>query len=58
VTVDPKNKDAFERALSGCIFACVGEVTKKKNFVVASGTEIISARIADLKESYKKTLRW
>ncbi len=44
--------------LSGCVFACIGEVTEKRNFVVTGGTEIIDAPIEEMKESYKKTLRW
>lgn len=58
VTIDPKNRKDFEEIFSGCVFACLGEVTKKRNFVVTGGTEIIDAPIEEMKESYKKTLRW
>jgi phosphoribosylformylglycinamidine (FGAM) synthase-like enzyme len=59
VTVDPARRDAFEKMLSGCVFACVGEVTDGGNLVVTDGgDELANASLSDLKESYKKTLRW
>jgi phosphoribosylformylglycinamidine synthase II len=59
VTVDPAKRDAFEKMLSECVFACVGEVTGGGNLVMTGGRgELVNASLSDLKESYKKTLRW
>ena len=54
-TVSPCNRAAFEAALAGCIFACVGKVTSdgKVKFTGADGCEVA---VDTLVKSYKSTL--
>jgi phosphoribosylformylglycinamidine synthase len=62
VTVDPSKKEEFEKCFRNHLFptTCtqIGRVSDDSRFVVtAVGKEIINAGVADLTESYKKTLR-
>lgn len=59
VTVSPKNRERFEESVPGPL-ACVGEVTKEKNFTVRGlgGKVIIKTDIQDLREAWKRTLAW
>jgi phosphoribosylformylglycinamidine synthase len=60
VTVRPENNNAFEAALSGSPFACVGAVTAEGLFRVKGlkGNVILEERIGDLKEEWQRTLRF
>jgi phosphoribosylformylglycinamidine synthase len=60
VTVRPENKTAFEAALAGSPFACVGTVTAEGLFRVKGlkGGVILEEKIGDLKEAWQKTLRF
>jgi phosphoribosylformylglycinamidine synthase II len=60
VEVDPKNKNKFEKALSGVAFAEIGRVTKSRKLEVYGlrGGIILSADIDELKEAWQKPLRW
>jgi len=59
VTVAPANKDEFEKALKGNVFAEIGEVTEKKCFVVKGldGNMIINDDIYAFKEAWQQTLK-
>jgi phosphoribosylformylglycinamidine synthase len=55
-TVAPAQKEAFEKALAGITFACVGEVTDAQT-IEFSGKELnFNVAVADLVNSYKATL--
>jgi phosphoribosylformylglycinamidine synthase len=55
-TVAPENKEAFEKALAGITFACVGVVTDSAKLEF-SGKELnFALDTADLIKSYKATL--
>ncbi len=57
-TVAPKNKNAFEEALKGCVFAQVGLVAGNKLDVKGlGGNQIVLCPVPELEEAYKKTLR-
>jgi phosphoribosylformylglycinamidine synthase len=60
VTVRPENKTAFEAALAGSPFACVGTVTAEGLFRVKGlkGGVILEEKIGDLKEEWQRTLRF
>ena len=60
VEIAPKNKQEFEKALSGVDFAEIGRVMKDKKLEVygRNGGIILSAPVADLKEAWQKPLRW
>jgi phosphoribosylformylglycinamidine synthase len=60
VEVSPKDKAAFEKALSGINFAKIGEVTKGKKLEVLgrNGKVLLTADINELKEAWQKPLRW
>jgi len=58
--VRPRDADRFEALFSGLPFAAVGEVLHDKRVVLRgrSGRSIVDEKIADLKESWQKTMRW
>ena len=60
VTVHPENQKAFEESLKGNVFARVGQVVNGKDFTVIGlkGTGVVRADIFDLKETWKRPLRW
>jgi phosphoribosylformylglycinamidine synthase II len=60
VEVEPKNKNDFEKALSGVEFAEIGRATDDKKLEVygRNGGIILSSDIAELKEAWQKPLRW
>jgi len=59
VTVAPGNVKRFEQILKGNVFADVGEVTTRQDFIVMDGEKVVlSAGIDELKEAWQKTLRW
>ncbi|HEX9078278.1 MAG TPA: AIR synthase-related protein, partial [Desulfuromonadaceae bacterium] len=59
VTVHPEKREAFEAALKGTCFAAVGVVTAEPTLVVTglSGSSVITAGLAELKEAWQKTLQ-
>ena len=59
VTVHPKDKDAFEEIMKGCIFSQIGRVRDDRTFKVIglNGDVIILADIYELKEAWQRTLR-
>jgi len=58
VTVAPENREEFEKALEGNEFALVGEITQGNLQITGlNGEKIVDAKVADLEEAYKKTLR-
>jgi len=58
VTIAQENKKAFEQAMEGSDFAEVGVITGDKLLITGlNGKEVVSCTLADLEESYKKTLR-
>jgi phosphoribosylformylglycinamidine synthase len=59
VTINPKNKTAFERQLKGTAFAQIGKVTKKTDFIVKglNNKPIIKTSIQKLLNSYKKRFK-
>jgi len=60
ITVRPENKRAFEAALAGSPFACVGTVTAEGLFRVKGlrGNVILDEKIGELKEAWQRTLRF
>jgi phosphoribosylformylglycinamidine synthase len=60
VTVHPENQKAFEDSLKGNTFAPVGRIIAGKDFTVIGlqGAVVIRADIFDLKETWKRPLRW
>ena len=58
VTVAPDNRKEFERILNGLPFACIGEVTKKRELVVngSNNRKLVSVSISidDLKKAWKR----
>jgi len=59
VTVHPEKRDAFETVMSGNCFASIGEVTAEPVLAIVglSGTAVVRAGLAGLKEAWQKTLR-
>ena len=59
VTVHPENRDEFEEIMTGNCFASIGVVTGEPSLIVTglNGAVIIKAGLAELKESWQKTLR-
>ncbi|MFA4856076.1 MAG: AIR synthase-related protein [archaeon] len=58
VTVAPENKIAFERAMEGNRFACVGTIGGGRIEVQGlKGNTVVSLSISEAEEAYKKTLR-
>jgi phosphoribosylformylglycinamidine synthase len=59
VTVHPEQREAFEAALSGHCFASIGVVTEEPVVTIAglSGTPVVKAGLAELKEAWQRTLR-
>ncbi|MBT8350303.1 MAG: phosphoribosylformylglycinamidine synthase, partial [Deltaproteobacteria bacterium] len=56
VTIDPKNRDSFEKILKGHTCACVGTVTEKNQFII-NGTDdkiLIDLSVQDLKDAWEK----
>jgi phosphoribosylformylglycinamidine synthase II len=58
--VSPKDKQVFEKALSGVDFAEIGKVTSNKKLEVIGrdSKAILTASINELKEAWQKPLRW
>jgi len=55
VTIDPDNKEAFEKIFNGLPYACIGTVSGKTDLII-NGTDnrtIISLPIQDLKDAWK-----
>lgn len=59
VTVDPKNKEKFEKMMEENSYAQIGEVTKE-NFIIKGKEEkeIIKTSIDDMLKSYKSTFKY
>lgn len=59
VTVHPENRERFEEIMTGNCFASIGVVTGEPSLIVTGmkGGVIIKAGLAELKESWQKTLR-
>jgi len=60
VTVHPQDQKAFEACMKGKVFARIGRVKARKHLVCKGlrGTPVVSADIDELKEAWKKPLRW
>jgi phosphoribosylformylglycinamidine synthase len=60
VEVAPKNRSKFEKMMAGVEFAAVGEVSSKGRLDVygLSGNMVLSASMAELKETWQRPLRW
>jgi phosphoribosylformylglycinamidine (FGAM) synthase-like enzyme len=60
VELAPEKKASFEKIMKGAVFAEIGKVIKSSYFEVngLNGSRILSEKIADLKESWQKPLRW
>jgi len=56
VTIDPKNRDAFELIFKTHICACIGTVTEKNDFIInrTDGKALIHISLQDLKAAWKK----
>ncbi len=60
VEVERKNQKKFEKALARIPYGLIGCVTEQQEFIVhgLDGKPCIKAKLADLKESWQKPLRW
>ncbi len=60
VEVDPKDQKRFEKILKSVSFALVGKVVSDTRLIVngLNGKKCLDVRIAELKESWQKSLRW
>ncbi|MBI4743327.1 MAG: phosphoribosylformylglycinamidine synthase subunit PurL [Actinobacteria bacterium] len=60
VTVNPEDKNLFEKIIKGNVFGLIGSVREDKKFKIIglNDKEIVSSDIDDLKEAWQKTLRW
>ena len=56
VTVDPANREAFEKSFSGLACSCIGLVTAEPDVVIKGlkDTELVSAPVQDFKAAWKK----
>ena len=56
ITIDPENRESFESILKEHIFACIGTVTEKQDFVLngLDDKNIINVPVKDLKTAWKK----
>ncbi len=56
VTIDPKNKDAFEHLMAGMNYACVGRVNADDSLTVSGieGKTIIREKLGDLRSAWKE----
>ncbi len=56
VTIDPKNKERFEKIFKGLPFACVGKVTDKPDFIIngIDGNMILNLSVDEMKKAWKK----
>jgi len=59
VTVHPEKRDRFEAIMSGNCFASIGVVTAEPDLVITglSGSTVVKADLAELKEAWQQTLR-
>ncbi len=59
VTVDPKNAEAFESAMSGNIFAKIGTVSKNDKLIIAdrNNKKIVDLKIPDALKAYKEKFK-
>jgi len=60
VEIEKTEKRAFEKIMSGCKFAKIGEVTGDKKLIVTGldGKEIVNEKIDGLKGAWKSTFDW
>jgi len=58
--ITENKKQAIEKMLKGIPIACIGQVTENAEFQVLglNGKPVISACLADLKQSWQKPLNW
>ena len=59
VTVRPDHQKAFESAMSGNCFACIGTVAGDQLLTITGldGTQVVRAELSELKEAWQQTLR-
>ena len=60
VSVHPNHRSEFEKTMSGCAFACIGEVAASADFVIEGvcPASVIRATVPELEEAFKKTITW
>jgi phosphoribosylformylglycinamidine synthase len=56
VTIDPKNREAFEKIFNGLPWSCIGVVTENPEFVIQGidNRRIMEVSVQDLKIAWKK----
>ena len=56
VTIDPENREHFENILKGHVFAHIGTVTDKTDFIIdgLNDKTLINITVKDLKAAWKK----
>ncbi len=59
VTIDPKNKEKFEKIMRGNSFAQIGKVNNDKEFIISGlkGKAVIKTDVELLLKSYKETFK-
>ncbi len=58
VTIDPRNKEIFEKHFQNHIFAEIGKITEQKAFILKKGeTKILNESVQKLNESYKSKFK-
>ncbi|MCX6735257.1 MAG: AIR synthase-related protein [Candidatus Peregrinibacteria bacterium] len=56
VTINPKNKEEFEKNFAGLTLAQIGVINADQNFVLKNGDKVIvKTNISNLDQSYRKT---
>lgn len=56
VTINPANRENFEKSLQGVSYAQIGRVTNDGNLTISShGRKVVDARVDSLTKSYKST---
>jgi len=60
VTIDPKNKEKFEKALEGIVFAEIGNVAAVDMFKIIGldNSMVVDSNLSELKEAWQKPLAW
>lgn len=60
IEVSSKHKNAFESMMKGTVYAKIGFVTEKPALIIngIDGNKIISERVDDLRDAWRKTLNW
>ena len=56
MTIDPENREIFEKIFKGLACACIGTVTSGGDFIIKGidNTTLIEIPVQDLKDAWKR----